>query len=161
MAAATESEAALGRTGWRGCRKFGLQRGAQPAEPLPAPGAGTRVWGRAGRRSFVLNFAPSAAGNAACQPHPTGLNEREGVDGFRRKFPWVGRTGKEGGGGEEEAHSQQSLRGQGCFGEGGRVQGLCAVRGHCQQQTVTPFAICRFPQWIPAWGLWITKVSKN
>lgn len=47
-------------------------------------------------------------------------------------------TGKEGGEEEEEARTKTALAAQGCFGEGGRVRVVCAVRGHGQRQSLSP-----------------------
>lgn len=52
------------------------------------------------------------------------------------------RTGTERGGGEA-ARRQCSLRGQAVLEKGA---GFVAVRGHCQQHSLAPFAICRFPR---------------
>lgn len=149
MEAAAESEAALGMKGWSGGRRSGLWRGSQPAEPLPPVPVPVPVRGT-GQRSFVLlNFALRCRWKCRV-PAASHPKEREGgSEGMDSagNFPWVGRTAEERGGEEKAAHSERSLRGRGCFGEGGREQGLCAVRGHCQQQSVAPFAICRFP-----WG---------
>lgn len=137
-----------------------------PGFPCVRP-FGSKV--RPAQPSFVLNFPAAEAGIAWCQPHPT-WGGREG---------WMGSAGNsrrlEGPGRNEEKKKRHllkkppsplekkppSLPVQGCFGEGGRVTVVCAVRGRSQQQSLSPSPSAAFHGGFltRGGGCWITKIS--